>query len=211
MIVMTAARTTSAVPARPGLRERKKIRTRAAIREATHALVRERGYDTTTVEQIAERAEVSPSTVLRYFPAKEDIVLPDPLGPDLSAEIRERPADEPWADALRQVLERAVLRGLAEDPGTLRLRARLVATVPAVRSRLLEALSDTGRALAEALAGRAGPDPDGLEIRVRTTALVGGLTEALLYWAERDFHDDPAALLRRALDALEPGPRGEKP
>ncbi|MGW5640282.1 TetR/AcrR family transcriptional regulator [Streptomyces sp. NPDC003832] len=208
---MTAARTTSAVPARPGLRERKKIRTRAAIREATYALVRERGYDTTTVEQIAERAEVSPSTVLRYFPAKEDIVLPDPLGPDLSAGIRERPADEPWADALRQVLERAVLRGLAEDPGTLRLRARLVATVPAVRSRLLEALSDTGRALAEALAGRAGPDPDGLEIRVRTTALVGGLTEALLYWAERDFRDDPAALLRRALDALEPGPRGEKP
>lgn len=58
-------------PLRPGLRERKKIKTRRAIRTAAYALIEERGYDATTIEQIADRAEVSPSTVFRYFPTKE--------------------------------------------------------------------------------------------------------------------------------------------
>lgn len=67
MIPMTAARSapSPAGAPRPGLRERKKTRTREAIRAATYGLIRQQGYEATTVEQIAERAEVSPSTVLR--------------------------------------------------------------------------------------------------------------------------------------------------
>ena len=59
-------------PAQLGLRERKKLKTRVAIRGAAYRLISEQGYEATSVEQIAEAAEVSPSTVFRYFPAKED-------------------------------------------------------------------------------------------------------------------------------------------
>jgi len=49
-----------------GLRERKKIRTRETIRQEAFRLIEENGYAATTVEQIAEAAEVSPSTFFRY-------------------------------------------------------------------------------------------------------------------------------------------------
>ena len=68
------------VPVRPdGLRERKKAKTRAAIRQHALRLFREQGYSATTIEQIADAAEVSPATFFRYFPTKEDVVLQDDL------------------------------------------------------------------------------------------------------------------------------------
>lgn len=81
-----------------GLRERKKLKTRVAIRRATYRLIAEQGYDATTVEQIAEAAEVSPSTVFRYFPTKEDIVLTDEFDPVIVAALRAaRRASRSWS------------------------------------------------------------------------------------------------------------------
>lgn len=210
MTGMTAARTTSADLSHLGLRERKKIKTRTAIRDATYALIREQGYDATTVEQIAERAEVSPSTVFRYFPTKEDIVLTDEYDPLLLEEIRKRPADEPWIDTLRYVMRKAVGAGLEGDSADLRLRSHLMVQVPAVRSRMLESMSVTGKLLTQAIAERTGRDPESLEVRVYTMSLIGGLAEITLYWAEHDFRDDLHDLLERALDVLANGLPPEK-
>lgn len=78
----------------PGLRERKKLKTRTAIRGAAFRLIAKQGYEATTVEQIAEASEVSPSTVFRYFPTKEDIVLTDEYDPVMASVLRSRPAGE---------------------------------------------------------------------------------------------------------------------
>ncbi|MFJ4581735.1 TetR/AcrR family transcriptional regulator [Streptomyces echinatus] len=213
MTRMTAAQSPYSPADRPrlGLRERKKIKTREAIRTATYALIKEQGYDATTIEQIAERAEVSPSTVFRYFPTKEDIVLTDEYDPLILAELRARPADEPWMDALRHVMRTALDLSEREDPEVLRLRAHLGVQVPAVRSRYFESMTQTGRLLREALAERTGRDPESLEVRVSAMALIGGMMEVSMYWAENGFEGGLRDLMERALDVMEHGLGPEKP
>ncbi|KUO11862.1 TetR/AcrR family transcriptional regulator [Streptomyces sp. DSM 15324] len=209
---MTAARTSTPADRPPlGLRERKKIKTREAIRTATYTLIKEQGYDATTIDQIAERAEVSPSTVFRYFPTKEDIVLTDEYDPILVEELRARPADELWTQSVRYVMKEAVRTGIEEDPEVARIRTRLLVDVPAVRSRMMESMSVTGRMFATAVAERTGLPADGLEVRVYTMSLIGGLMETSMYWAEQGHQGDLAALLDRTLDILQNGLPLEKP
>ncbi|MER7182790.1 TetR family transcriptional regulator [Streptomyces hyaluromycini] len=207
MTGMTAPHTSFSPADNPrlGLRERKKIKTREAIRTAMYALVAEQGYDATTIEQIAERAEVSPSTVYRYFPTKEDIVLTDEYDPLIMAELRARPADEPWPVSLRHVMHRAIRMGMKEDPVVSRLRTRLMVEVPAVRSRMMESMSSTGRMLRQAIGERTGLDPDSLEVRVYAMSVVGGLLETSMYWAEQEHEPDYDALIDRALNVIEHG------
>ncbi|MEV0124819.1 TetR family transcriptional regulator [Streptomyces sp. NPDC050703] len=203
---MTAARTPRPASApQPGLRERKKLKTRRAIREATYGLIREQGYDATTVERIAEAAEVSPSTVFRYFPTKEDIVLTDEFDPVLESELRQRPADEPIVESLRHVLRHAVAFGFSAEPDEAVLRTRLMIEVPAVRSRMLESMSVTGGILRRVIAERTGRDPGDLEVRTFAMGLIGALTETTAYWAEHGHKDDPAVLVDRTLTVLTSG------
>ena len=61
----------------PGLRERKKAATRKAIHDGAIRLFGEQGYAGTTIDQIAEAADVSRATVFHYFPTKESIVFGD--------------------------------------------------------------------------------------------------------------------------------------
>ncbi|MFF9848942.1 acyl-CoA-like ligand-binding transcription factor [Streptomyces litmocidini] len=188
------------------LRERKKAKTRAAIRKATYRLAAEQGWDAATTERIAEAAEVSPSTVVRYFPVREDILLTAENDEELEARLRARPADEEPLASLRAVVLEAVRTALDEEPEETRLRARLMAEIPAVRARLTETTAVTGRRLADAIADRTGRDADDLEVRVFTAAALGALREAAVYWAERDGADDLVALLDRAVDTLRGGP-----
>ncbi|MFE8942808.1 TetR/AcrR family transcriptional regulator [Streptomyces sp. NPDC007856] len=208
MTGMTAARTPSTSPAdrpRLSLRERKKIKTREAIRAATYSLVREQGYDATTIDQIAERAEVSPSTVFRYFPTKEDIVLTDEYDLMMAEELRARPADEPLIQSLRYVMHRALDLALSEDPEVTRLRVRLGVEVPAIRSRMFESMASTSLLLRQVIADRTGLDPESLEVRVYAMSLIGGLMEVNRYWGENDQQGDLRELMKRALDVLERG------
>src|SRR3954454_21185214 len=80
----------------PGLRERKKQRTRATIARAAHELFAERGYHATTLPEIAEAADVSTRTIFAYFPSKEDILFSDfpKMKEALGRALDERPEGE---------------------------------------------------------------------------------------------------------------------
>jgi AcrR family transcriptional regulator len=188
-----------------GLRERKKLKTRIAIRRATYRLIAAQGYEATTIEQIAEAAEVSPSTVFRYFPTKEDIILTDEYDPIMEAELRARPADEPPMESLRALMHGALTALLADDAEEMIQRSRLMSEVPAIRARMTEAMSVAGCRLGAVLAERAGRDPGDLEVRVFTSAVLSALQEVTVYWAEHGHQEDLPELIDRALDSLEHG------
>ncbi|MEU5218820.1 TetR family transcriptional regulator [Streptomyces sp. NPDC020807] len=198
---------------RPTLRERKKLKTRAAIRKAAYRLAAEEGWEAATTDRIAEEADVSPSTVVRYFPVREDIVLTDENDDVLEARLLARPAGEEPLESLRAVVLEAVGTALDQEPEETRLRARLMVEIPSVRARFTETTAETGRRLARALADRTGRDADDLEVRIFTAAVLGALREATLYWAEQDTSGDLLPLLHRTVDTLKAGltPHAEPP
>ena len=158
---------------RPGLRERKKARTRAAIREHALRLFREQGYDGTTVEQIAEAAEVSPSTFFRYFPTKEDVVLQDDMDLLWIEALRAQPPGLSTIGAVRAALRDAFGSMSAGQLAQLRETTDLTLSVPAVRARMLDELARTTRVLAGAVADRAGRPADDLAVLTLTGAVLG--------------------------------------
>jgi len=178
---------TPAAPAtgpRLGLRERKKARTRAAIREHALRLFREKGYDDTTVEQIAEAAEVSPSTFFRYFPTKEDVVLQDDMDLLWLEAIQEQSPELSPLAAMRAGVHAAFARMGEDDWTNLREMTELAMTVPAVRARMMAELARTTQVIAEAVAQRTGHDPSDFAVRTLAGAVVGVAIAA--YFDEAD-------------------------
>ncbi|WP_329135898.1 TetR family transcriptional regulator [Streptomyces sp. NBC_01476] len=185
-----------------GLRERKKVQTRIAIRAAAYRLFAEQGYDATPVDQIAAAADVSPSTVFRYFPTKEDIVLTDEYDDEMATLLRARPLDEQPLAAVRNMMHEALGRVLDDQAGRAELiqREKLIRDVPAIRARSHESMSATGRLLADVIAERTGRPTDDLGVRVFIAAVFGVLHETTMYWVEHGREEeDLLPLLDEAL------------
>jgi AcrR family transcriptional regulator len=132
-----------------GLRERKKLATRTAIHDAAMRLFAERGFAGTTMDQIAEAADVSRATVFTYFATKEDVVLGDGSAAveALAAALRENPAGSTVA-TVREWLGR--LAGWFEPELVLQLQ--IAREVPVVGARRLQLYGDVERVIADALA-----------------------------------------------------------
>jgi AcrR family transcriptional regulator len=163
----------------PGLRERKKAKTRAAIQEEALRLFREHGYAATTVEQIAEAAEVSPSTFFRYFPTKEDVVLYDELDPVIIATFDAQPPDLDTITAFRRTISSVFVALPDVDREQQMERSQLILEVPELRMRMLDQLGGMIDLFASMIGRREHRDPADLTVRTLAGAILGALFAAL--------------------------------
>jgi len=189
-----------------GLRERKKAKTRLAIQEHALRLFTEQGYAETTVEQIAEAAEVSPSTFFRYFPTKEDVVLYDAFDPMLIEAFRAQPAGLSPIQAMRGAIRDVFGNLPAEVIAPQRERGVLIFSVPELRAAMVEQFTTSGQWLAEAVAERMGRRANDFEVRAFSGAVVGVMIAAILPAIDNASADiDFLSLMDRGLAYLEAG------
>jgi AcrR family transcriptional regulator len=188
-----------------GLRERKKARTRASIREHALRLFREQGYHATTVEQIAEAAEVSPSTFFRYFPTKEDVVLQDDMDVITLAAFERQPAGLSPIAAFRAAWAETYAALTEEELARLEETSAMTMVIPELRARAVDELSRTIDVIAQVAAKRTGRDPGDFAVRNLVGAIIGVILSATMPWAESHHTADMFARVDAALAHLEAG------
>jgi AcrR family transcriptional regulator len=192
-----------------GLRERKKLATREALRHAAVTLYRRHGPDHVTVEDICVAAEVSPRTFFNYFSTKDEAVFALDIEPaEVTRRIVDRPAREEPVEAVRAVY--ADLLAQLEMSATWRERTLLVRERPELVARLGQVGRRHEQAIAEAIANRTGVDVDDLYVRTASAAMHAAVRAAVRCW-QPDHGPDVPTLLKRAFATLRRGLRPGSP
>jgi AcrR family transcriptional regulator len=160
-----------------GLRERKKQRTREAIVAAALRLFDERGYDQTTIADIAEAADIAPRTFFGYFPSKEDVVFADfpETVEGLSRQLDERAESETAIDAIRAWIEGKLDEVSLHDEQE-RCRKRVIADSPALEDHYRALMGQIEHLLAEHIARDLGDRPDALRPHMIASSVIGTLS-----------------------------------
>ena len=187
----------------PGLRERKKARTRATIQREALRLFQRDGYAATSIEAIAAASEVSPSTFFRYFPTKEDVVLADFVDETTIERFVDAPPELDFFDAMAHAVRVGFGEMPAEDFALENLRNNLIRTVPELRRGMIAEMVRPMRLLADGIARRTGREVDD-DIRMFAGAAIGALLlvtpEAL---SEEPVVDDPDTLIEEIAARME--------
>ncbi len=186
------------------LRERKKLRTRRALADAALRLFAEKGFDATTIDELADEAEVSKSTFFRFFAAKEAVAI--------EAEV------ELWTAYLSALAERpftgTVLAGLHDtlaaaatgldaswDEQFLATR-RLIASEPALLAYVQHYRATVKGQVADCLAAKLGLDPDDLRLHILAELAIAAWSIAGRAWVRGGGRGGRGALIKRFDDAV---------
>jgi AcrR family transcriptional regulator len=189
----------------PGLRERKKQQTRETIERVALQLFAERGYDQTTLAEIADAADVSPRTIFSYFQSKEDILFCDE-GDHLAivAEVlRQRPAGATTVDALRDYI--SSLPG--PDEQTM-LRKKVIAASPDLQMKLRAHIGQLEGVLTESIAKDLDAGPDDVRpalIAASMIAAFGAVRDRLAASIGEPDHEAAMEILDEVLEFLQGG------
>ncbi len=194
-----------------GLRERTRRAVRRELADLALGMFVERGYEATTVEDIAAAAGLSKRSFFRYFPSKEDILFGDveDLAEQIADEVRARPGDEDAWDCLRAVLGEwePHIHTAQRDLDAM----RLIETTPPLRARLHQKRDELRALVAAALRERPGAGLDAFTADLLTAAAGAALDAATREWLRTDGAADRAALIDRAFAALSPSPAKAEP
>lgn len=199
------------MPQPTSLREQKKLRTREALARAAIRLFSERGYDETTVGEIAGEANVSARTFFRYFRSKEDVIFFD--SDELTETYRESLATRLPGDTLVDRVRRAsrdVLRVMGYEHPHYDVRVgRLLLEVPVLSARMAALDAQREDILAPVIAEEYGLAPEDPRAQLAAGAVVGSIRAMRRRWLyaggvdrPADLLDEAFILLRRGLDHL---------
>jgi AcrR family transcriptional regulator len=197
-----------AFTASPGLRERKKQKTRETIAKVALELFAEHGYEHTTIAEIAEAAEVSPRTIFAYFPSKEDIFFCElPATQErLAQALRDRPAGTTTLDVLRDF----IVDSLSPDPNSA-LRKTIIANDETLSRNKRARFAPLERLTIEAIAEDLHTGPDDIRPQIVAASLLAAFDavhdstaapESFSQEKAEAVIDDVLAFLRGGLEAL---------
>jgi AcrR family transcriptional regulator len=183
----------------PGLRERKKSRTRETVRREAFRLFELNGYAQTTVDQIAEAADVSPRTFFRYFPSKESVLFNDDLFSPIIEAFLAAPAELSPVAAYRYAAAEIFSAMAGPDYDYLIARQRLLYSLPEAKGALWNEHVGAIRLLTAAIAQRLGRPADDDQMRVTAGAIIG------VFMAASDDAPMSGEAFLAALDILDKG------
>jgi AcrR family transcriptional regulator len=195
-------------PAKLGLRERKKQQTRDRIVREALRLFAERGYDETTLAEIADAADVAPRTIFAYFDGKEDIVLCKELTflDTLKTMLDERPPGTTTVDALR-----AFLSTIGPPDDEARLRKQIFRNNPSLAMSMRARHGQLEPMLAESIAKDLGAGPGDIRPLLVAASMTAALTSVRDRIMEAESggesitHEDGMAILDQVLEFLRGG------
>jgi AcrR family transcriptional regulator len=200
----------------PGLRDRKKLQTRAALTAAALRLVDGRGLSAVTVEEISAAADVSTRTFFNYFATKDDAIIGDPLvepremGERLSAVA----AEIPMIGALLLALAPAIAQ-IETDRELWTVRLRVIKNNPSMLPALLARGAIAEQEFAAVIAERSGTHPDDAYPQVVAGVVGAAFRIAMLRWSAGSAAQPLADLVNEAFGMVAAGliepPRSERP
>jgi AcrR family transcriptional regulator len=188
-----------------GLRLRKRRAAMRHIQEVALDLFDQRGFENVSIEEIARTAEVSPSSIYRYFGTKEQVVLYDEVDAGFIDQLEHGLAELPPIEAVRRAMTAVLTDYFARDDPLTRRKVRYAFEEPALRAATLEQTDVFVPILAEALARASKRPTTDLEIQVAATAIVAALIAAVRHWYTAGASCSLAEEIGHALDFLEAG------
>lgn len=188
-------------PPATGLRQRKQQATRERLTRAAMALFLERGFEATTIDDIAAAADVSRRSFFHYFASKEDVVAAwqEGAAAALVAEVVARPADETMLTAAENAIAAAVKRF---DPAEAAAMSRLKRDNPALQARDQLKYEKLERALADGLAQRARTKSDRSKAPLVAMIATGAMRVGGESWIGEGTREKPEVFVKRTFDAI---------